>query len=281
MYFPANFDLARSIELARLVMQAYDQLDSFQKDSAWTPKDGYTLVRELKQQPAAGLLGKSDTQFDVEINVLERAKASIGKAYPIGFIAKKGRNTYVIFRGTVTVEEWVRNLNVRLSDYLKASYGKVHEGFLRTYNMVRQRILEVLGQLNPRNGLFLAGHSLGAALATLALPDIRENTRLKNVMLYSFGSPRVGDKDFSNSFNALFANRSFRIANTSDVVVSLPLPVPILGVIGGYFTHIDTPVEFTFQEDDLEKNHVIETYLSALLDAKKEKGFLARILKWA
>jgi hypothetical protein len=65
------------------------------------------------------------------------------------------------------------------------------------------------------------------------------------------------------------------------VVVSLPLPVPILGVIGGYFTHIDTPVEFTFQEDDLEKNHVIETYLSALLDAKKEKGFLARILKWA
>ena len=48
MYFPANFDLPRSIELARLVVQAYDQLDSFQKGSRWMPRDGYTLIKELR-----------------------------------------------------------------------------------------------------------------------------------------------------------------------------------------------------------------------------------------
>jgi triacylglycerol lipase len=277
MYFPPDFDLICSIELARLVTQAYDQFDSYQRGVRWTPKDGYTLVKELSQETFAGRIGKTGTQFDVEMRMLERARASVGKAYPIGFIAQKGKNIFIIFRGTVTLEEWVRNLNVRLSGYLVQGCGKVHDGFLHTYGIIRKRLLEVLMQLDPRNRLYATGHSLGAALATLALPDIMANTRFKNAVLYTFGSPRVGDRDFAQVFGAMFVNRSFRIANTSDVVVSLPLPVPILGIIGGNFTHVDTPVDFTVQEDDLERNHVIGTYLSALLSAAGDRRIMRRI----
>ena len=280
MYFPPNFDLKRSVELARLIVQAYDQFDSFQKGIPWTPKDGFTLVKELSQKTIAGLIGNSHTQFDVEIRIFEKAKSTKSMAYPIGFIAEKGRNIYIVFRGTITIAEWVRNLNVRLSNYLKAGYGKVHEGFLQTYGIVRQRLLKVLTGLDPRKRLFVAGHSLGAALATLALPEIADSTGFRDPTIYTFGSPRVGDNQFSKSFERAFVNRSFRIANTSDVIVSLPLPAPILGIIGGYFTHIETPVDFTVQENDLERNHIIGTYLSALLSAESERGILRKAFRW-
>jgi hypothetical protein len=62
-------------------------------------------------------------------------------------------------------------------------------------------------------------------------------------------------------------------------VVSIPLPVPFLRFIGGYFTHVDTPVDFTIQKEDLEQNHVISTYLSALKDEHERKGFLMNLFK--
>jgi triacylglycerol lipase len=280
MYFPANFDLARSVELARLVVQAYDQLDSFQKGSRWMPTDGYTLIEELVQKSPAGAPGKTHTQFDTDLRLLKKARFTKDTIIPIGFIAQKDSSVYVVFRGTVTIAEWVRNLNVRLSNYPRAGYGKVHEGFLETYSVIHDRLLEVLADKSSRRKLFIAGHSVGAALATLALPEIEATTGFRAPTMYTFGSPRVGDNQFCTSFDRMFATRSFRIVNTSDMIVSLPLPVPIIGIIGGYFSHVDTPVDFTVQEDALEKNHVIGTYLSALLSARKDEGVARKVFRW-
>jgi len=280
MYFPSNFDMVRAIDLARLVAQAYEQLDAFQKGVSWIPKNGYVLVKELVQEPTAGGPRKSHTQFDTELRLLRKSRFSKGDNFPIGFVARKENSVYVIFRGTVTIAEWVRNLNVRLSSYLKADYGKVHEGFLETYGAVRKRLLAVLTRLDSRCRLFVAGHSLGAALATLAVPDIAVSTAFRAPTIYTYGSPRVGDNLFCKSFDRMFAGKSFRIANTSDMIVSLPFPVPLFGIIGGYFSHVATPVDFTVQEETLEKNHVIGIYLSALLAAEKEKGILRKVFGW-
>ncbi len=280
MYFPPNFDLARSVELARLVMQAYDQLDAFQKGVPWIPKGGYAAVKELAHEPAVGSPREIQSQFDTEMKLLRKSKHRKDLPDPIGFIAQNRGSIYVVFRGTVTVIEWVRNLNVRLSRYLTADFGKVHEGFLETYRVVRQTLLEVLSDLDERKSLYVVGHSLGAALATLALPDIAAHTRFKSMAIYTFGSPRVGDSQFSKSFDRMFARRSFRMVNTSDMIASLPLPVPILGIVGGYFSHIETPVDFNIQENDSEKNHRIETYLSALMAAQEQNRMWRKVLRW-
>jgi hypothetical protein len=55
--------------------------------------------------------------------------------------------------------------------------------------------------------------------------------------------------------------------------------VPFLGFIGGFFTHVETPIDFTIQEEDLEKNHVIETYLTALEGDREKQGFLRNLFK--
>jgi triacylglycerol lipase len=40
--------------------------------------------------------------------------------------------------------------------------------------------------------------------------------------LYTFGSPRVGDRLFAQNFNNQFKNQSFRVVNNRDIVPRLP-----------------------------------------------------------
>ena len=59
----------------------------------------------------------------------------------------------------------------------------------------------------------MTGHSLGAALATLAAD------RYGNVQgLYTYGSPRVGDRNFKEDFNV----NAYRFVNNSDIVTKVP-----------------------------------------------------------
>ena len=207
---------------------------------------------------------RARTSFDFEVERLPRFAARVQKGLPIGFVARRGGDFFLVFRGTVTVEEWVRNLNIGLTPFLRDGFGRVHEGFLQTYGLVRSSVLEALGAGGGGKHLFVAGHSLGGALATLAVADVSRGTMYPSPTLYTFGSPRVGDRFFAAAFNRRNGPGSFRIVNTSDVVVSVPLPVPLAGILGGFFTHVDTPVDFTSQEESLEKNHMMDTYLGAI-----------------
>ena len=279
MYYPKGFDKGRAIELGRLVQQAYAQLKAFQEDTPWALKGNYSLVSELKYLGTQVSSMKSVNQFDRELKEIAKSKLQRVKGLPIGFIAENTGGVFLIFRGTMTTSEWLHDLNIRLTSYAHFESCKVHEGFLQTYNVFRTRITDCLGTLDSRKSLFIAGHSLGSALATLAVPDLAVSTGFTSPVIYTFASPRVGDKSFAENYDRRYGRRSFRIANTSDIVVSIPLPVPFLGFIGGYFTHVETPIDFTVQEEDLEKNHIMETYLAALRKDRDTQGFLRKLFR--
>jgi hypothetical protein len=94
--------------------------------------------------------------------------------------------------------------------------GCVHSGFQKALDEVWNPLVARLQQLTkerPQRTVWFTGHSLGAALATLAAaryPAARG--------LYTFGSPRVG--------NAAFAKRlkvpAYRFVNNNDVVTRVP-----------------------------------------------------------
>lgn len=277
MYYPKGFDRGRAIELGGLVQQAYAQLNAFQEDAPWALKGSCSLVRELKYLGPQLSSMKSPNQFDRELKEIARSKLQRVKGLPIGFIAENAGEVFLIFRGTMTTSEWLHDLNIRLTSYPYFESCMVHEGFLQTYNVFRAKIIECLSALDTRKSLFVAGHSLGSALATLAVPDCAASTGFTSPVIYTFASPRVGDRSFADSYDRRYGRKSFRIANTSDLVVSIPLPVPFLGIIGGYFTHVETPVDFTVQEEDLEKNHVMGTYLAALRKDRDTQGFLRKL----
>ena len=113
--------------------------------------------------------------------------------------------------------------------------GRVHSGFRRSFASVEKRIYQALEGLSPeaRSNLFVTGHSLGGALATLAA------SRFGCRMVATFGSPRVGNREFARSFGLQNAGKYFRVFNRSDVVARVPAPIR--------FRHVGLPIFLTHQ----------------------------------
>jgi triacylglycerol lipase len=67
--------------------------------------------------------------------------------------------------------------------------------------------------------LWITGHSLGAALATLAASRLSGDGSVRLQGAYTFGSPRVGDGAFGTAIGVPI----YRFRNDSDIVPHLPL----------------------------------------------------------
>ncbi|MBA0845230.1 hypothetical protein Goarm_000030 [Gossypium armourianum] len=158
-------------------------------------------------------------------------------------IARLGRrDVVVVFRGTATCLEWLENLRATLTSLPDdvpnvGSHGggaMVESGFLSLYtsgnatcpslqSMVREeigRVLEAYGD-EPLS-LTITGHSLGAALATLAAYDINSNFgNAPPVTVISFGGPRVGNQSFRCQLEKR-GTKILRIVNSDDLITKVP-----------------------------------------------------------
>jgi triacylglycerol lipase len=95
--------------------------------------------------------------------------------------------------------------------------GRVHSGFHGHVDLLWPRIEECL-RANQRP-VWFAGHSLGGAMATVCavrckLSSISSNPRA----IFSFGSPRVGDRRYVNFLSV----RHYRWVNNNDIVPRVP-----------------------------------------------------------
>lgn len=142
------------------------------------------------------------------------------------FLAKNNEFAVLSFRGTQP-NKWedvrtdLRVLKLRTVD------GKVHIGFKSAFDEVRDAITEELRMHLGEMPLYITGHSLGAALATVAVQEIEEEFNDQVAACYTFGSPRVGDGKYERGIKVPF----YRIVNTTDIVTLVPFLL-------GTFVHV-------------------------------------------
>jgi hypothetical protein len=121
--------------------------------------------------------------------------------------------------------DWLVNLNAAMTD--SEDGGKVHCGFQQALDEVwnprdrdeRDRLKPFLDEIceDGRRKVWFTGHSLGAALATLAAGRYDDAPEL-----CTFGSPRVGDGDYADSLDF----DAYRFVNGEDIVTRVPLSGP-------------------------------------------------------
>jgi triacylglycerol lipase len=97
----------------------------------------------------------------------------------------------------------------------------VHAGFKTALTRVWPHLEERLRTLAASRTVWFAGHSLGAALATLAADRYPLTAGV-----CTLGSPRVGDVAFSAAHTSRFGRRSLRVVNDADIVTHVPPPLP-------------------------------------------------------
>ena len=101
--------------------------------------------------------------------------------------------------------------------------GKVHSGFKEALNEIWPDIFSTLTKAKNRKDVYFTGHSLGAAMATLAAvrcSRISETPQPSG--LYTYGSPKVGNRRFS-FFAKELCIPGGRWVNNVDIVTRVPL----------------------------------------------------------
>lgn len=145
------------------------------------------------------------------------------------FLAKNDEFSVLSFRGTQP-DRWedVRtDIKVLKQRTIK---GRVHTGFKQAFDDVKDDILQEFRSNLGDMPLYITGHSLGAALATVATQELGDEFNDQVAACYTFGSPRVGDGKYEKSIKAPF----YRIVNTTDIVTLVP-------IIFGTFVHVGDP----------------------------------------
>lgn len=162
-------------------------------------------------------------------------------------IQRMGRRDIVIaLRGTATCLEWAENMRAQLvqipgndendnHDHDQTqSQPKVECGFLSLYKTpgahvqsLAESVVEEIRRLvdlykGETLSITVTGHSLGAALALLVADEISTCAPdVPPVAVFSFGGPRVGNRDFANRINAQNV-KVLRIVNSQDVITRVP-----------------------------------------------------------
>lgn len=130
---------------------------------------------------------------------------------------------FISFRGTSDINNWISDIETRIIyPYFDKRIG-VHRGLYYEYLLYKERLVSYVHGLTVNDLLIITGHSAGSALASLFAYDlVTEGLFLyNNITLFTFGSPRFGNKEFVKSFVS-FDIKYYRITYKKDIVPHLP-----------------------------------------------------------
>lgn len=132
------------------------------------------------------------------------------------------------FRGTEASSIKDIKTDARAITVACPSGGNIHSGFNDAYNEIGLDIQQRLDRDDLKDlPLFITGHSLGGALATIAAKKLT-HPDAGIAACYTFGSPRVGDEHWL----ANFKTPVYRLVNAADCVTMLPPGDELITVLG-------------------------------------------------
>jgi hypothetical protein len=208
---PALFDPATAYTYGSVIEAAYRLFSPGLLDPATTTTAlpaGWTVLTELTATDRVG--GKTEQEF-----------------FGLAVKAPSEDRVMLAIRGTATFIEWLVDAEFKRCAFPGATgAGMVEDGFCGVYASMKcsstgSDVLSFVRALPSTTRVTIAGHSLGAAVATLLAVDIAANVPDVDLSLYTFASPRVGDATFA-AFSAARITTHFRIVNRPDIVPRLP-----------------------------------------------------------
>jgi len=202
------------------------------KDNIHVPKEGYDFFENYSKAPLrpseefsmanAWVLSEFSRLAHVyDTDRITKECNSIG--FEVEFFYRENTEAHVawnnttiviFFRGTQLND--IRDIFTDLNLFRKKSdyHGYVHRGFKCALDYVWKDLKNFVDSIKEGREIVITGHSLGGALATICA------ARMRCKVLYTFGSPRVGNIMFSKNLDKDVHH--YRFVNIEDIVPGLP-----------------------------------------------------------
>lgn len=191
--------------------------------AAWTADAAMLAYARYQKQR----MGERDFR-DILARAGYSSVATIGDFFSDGadtaraFFASNQTHGLLAFRGTE--KDDANDIDADADIFLAEEAGAlVHRGFQQYLDAVWPRVKEVVDDYrrgSPQREICMTGHSLGAALASLAFTRMVADPATS---LFTFGCPRVGNKEYCNRILAASrTRRCYRVVDRLDVVTHVP-----------------------------------------------------------
>lgn len=148
--------------------------------------------------------------------------APIDKGNVQGFYGSTPEAALLVFRGTSNIGQWIRDARVLPAPF--GDWGWAHLGFVKGIEAVEDALLAFAGIARTKAHVWVAGHSLGGALAVLAAARLVD-LGVGRPLILTYGQPAVGFGDFVGAFDRKLPTSLWHIINQSDIVPRVP-PFP-------------------------------------------------------
>jgi hypothetical protein len=168
-----------------------------------------------------------------------------------------GRETLVVMRGSVTVEDWLRDAEI--IPVYDPQLGFCHKGFLEGLQDV---FLEIQKALSSGTSLTITGHSLGGARARLLAAKCLCNG-VPVAAVTVFGSPRPAFRSVADLFEAHPELQHTSYRNRQDIVTDAPPPWMLYSHTEQYF-RCDSGTPEAGEVFEGPEDHHIALYVRAI-----------------
>lgn len=208
-----------------------------------------TLIDENKMSSLQGLVDIVGYDDKEELEKLKTNASFLGLKLVRTFdnngtqaiLLENEQYIFLGFRGTETTSIKDIKADLKAMTVVCETGGKIHSGFNDAFNEVAINIQEVLNEEQYADKpLFITGHSLGGALATVATKKLSHQAGI--AACYTFGAPRVGDDEWVSSLK----NPIYRIVNAADPVTMLPpgaFTITSMAWISGWIPHFGKSIK--------------------------------------
>lgn len=148
-------------------------------------------------------------------------------------ISHQRKAIVVAYRGSTSVQQVLDQILTILTVPKDSSGigGEVQRYFRdahnKLYTCIHKSVKDYL-QLYPDYDVMITGHSLGGAVASILSGKLVHDSIIKpdQMALYTFGMPKVGDRDYAVAHNKL-VNNSWRLVHREDPVPHYPTSTPL------------------------------------------------------
>lgn len=227
---------------AELLVSSMKAVHQRYEDLAKKQRESFSILEKAKSY-----ISGQETTHHAEVVAYGDTYCQNELVYAVGIDHGRKRLT-VVFRGSVTKQDFLADAAIDMTcekNPFADLFGqdaliKYHSGFYaylldeakltksgaNKYEEVMAQVLPLM-KTNPTFKLYVTGHSLGGALATLFAFKVATSDLPipKPVTCISIASPKVGDDSFRRAFQLMEDQgklRHLRIANAKDPVTQVP-----------------------------------------------------------